>query len=640
MVRHLSVVCRSLAVSIGCLVAGTPALAQSASVKTAPTAEVGGKLEVRWTGPNAKGDFVSIDAAGSPDSTYGPYAYPSSGNPLTLDVPTSPGKYEVRYHTGASGYPVLAKAGVEVTDTAATLEAPASVEVAGQVKIKWKGPNHPGDFISIDPAGAGDREYGNYDYPSKGNPIQVQAPDKPGDYLVRYHLAESYRVIGSVPLKVGGVAATLEFPATVAAGGTLKVKWTGPGKKGEFISVDKADAGERAYGNYGYPERGNPVEIRVPDDPGDYVVRYHLAASYGVIGSAPLKVEPVTASLTAPAKVAARSVFDVSWKGPNNPDDFITIIAPTAKEKEFGASNGYTQRGNPARLEAPRVPGNYELRYITGQSNRTLARAPLVVTPSGEPAKLRVTTQSKDAAFGAVEFVLDASGSMLKKLGGARRIDLAKAALTDLAKNGLPDGTGFALRVFGHKEAGSCRTDLELPLAPIDRNAAAAKIQELGAMNLAKTPIGASLLKVRDDLKGVKGPMLVVLVTDGEETCGGDPKAAIQSLRAGGMDVRVNIVGFAVDEVVLKDTFREWARLGNGGYFDAQNGEQLKSALRATLRPTYQVLAGGKVIGTGTVNGDPLEVPAGNYQVRVLGTTPRDIGQVALEGGAVKDLAY
>jgi len=212
--------------------------------------------------------------------------------------------------------------------------------------------------------------------------------------------------------------------------------------------------------------------------------------------------------------------------------------------------------------------------------------------------------------------------------------------LTDLAKNALPDGTSFALRVFGHKEAGSCRTDLELPLAPIDRNAAVAKIQGLGAMNLAKTPIGASLLKVRDDLKGVKGPMLVVLVTDGEETCGGDPKAAIQALRSGGMDVRVNIVGFAVDEVVLKDTFREWARVGNGGYFDAQNGEQLKSALRATLRPTYQAVANGKIVATGTVNGDPIEVPAGQYKVRVLGTTPKDVADATLEAGATRELRY
>ena len=134
--------------------------------------------------------------------------------------------------------------------------------------------------------------------------------------------------------------------------------------------------------------------------------------------------------------------------------------------------------------------------------------------------------------------------------------------------------------------------------------------------------------------------MLVVLVTDGEETCGGDPKAAIQSLRSAGLDVRVNIVGFAVDEVVLKETFREWARVGNGGYFDAQNGEQLKSALRATLRPTYQVLAGGEVVATGTVNGDPIEIPEGAYQVRLLGAAAKDIGQATVEAGALRELKY
>jgi len=618
------------------------ASAQNASVKAAASAEVGSKLAVNWTGPNAQGDFISIDSAGAPDHAYGPYAYPTTGNPVSILVPTAPGKYEVRYHQGAGGYPVLAKAPLTVTDVAATLDATPTIEVAGTVKVTWKGPNNPGDFISIDAVGAPDRTYGNYAYPSKGNPLDVRAPDKPGDYVLRYHLANTYRVIGSRPLTVGGVAAKLTFPATARAGGTLPVKWTGPGKQGDFISIDAVGANDRTYGNYAYPERGNPIDIRVPDDPGDYVVRYHLASSYGAIGSAPLKVEAVTATLTAPAKVAAHSVFPVTWKGPDNPGDFITLVAPTAKEKDFGTSNGYTQRGNPVRLEAPRAAGTYELRYVTGQSNRTLGKTTLVVTPSAEPARLRVTTDAKNAtgSFGAVEFVLDASGSMLQRLGGTRRIDLAKSALTDLAKNALPDGTPFALRVFGHKEAGSCRTDLELPLAALDRPAAVAKIQSLGAMNLAKTPIGASLLKVRDDLKGVQGPRLVVLVTDGEETCGGDPKAAIQALRAGGVDVRINIVGFAVDEVVLKETFRDWARLGNGGYFDAQNGEQLKGALRATLRPTYQVMVAGKVMATGTVNGDPIELPAGDYTVRVLGAQAKDIGKVTMEAGALRETNY
>ena len=636
--RHLSL----FAAACGWLLAAAIALAQSASVQAPASVAVGGKLEVRWTGPNAAGDFVSIDAGGAPDSSYGPYAYPSAGNPLSLEAPEQPGNYELRYHAGASGNAVLATAPLVVTEVAATLEAASSVEVGGVLTVDWKGPNNPRDFISIDKLGSDDRTYGNYSYPQQGNPLAISAPDEAGDYVIRYHLGSSYRVVGSRPLRVGAVGATLKFAESAVAGGLLSVAWTGPGHASDFISIDAPGAADRDYGNYDYPQRGNPLGIRVPDAPGDYLVRYHLANSYGVIGSAPLRVDAATASLTAPASVPGGSVFEVRWKGPGNTSDFITLVAPTAAPKQFGASNGYTQRGNPARLEAPRAAGEYELRYVTGQSNLVLAKTRVRVTPSAIPAQLRVVTETAGAAggFTAVEFVLDASGSMLQRLGGVRRIELAKKAFADLARDGLPAGTAFALRVFGHKEAGSCRTDLEIPLAPLDRAAAVARIETLGAMNLAKTPIGASLLKVREDLAGASGPKMVVLVTDGEETCDGDPKAAIQSLRAGGLDVRVNIVGFAVDEVVLKETFREWARVGGGGFFDAQDGEQLRKAMRATLQTPYEVIAGGKVVATGTVNGEASELPAGTYRVRLLGGAAKDLGEVVLEAGTPRELRY
>ena len=93
--------------SLAALCVGSRVDAQSATVKAAPTAEVGSKLEVHWTGPAGKGDFVSIDAAGAPDHTYGPYAYPSTGNPVSILVPTNPGQYQVRYHTGAGGKDIV-----------------------------------------------------------------------------------------------------------------------------------------------------------------------------------------------------------------------------------------------------------------------------------------------------------------------------------------------------------------------------------------------------------------------------------------------------------------------------------------------------------------------------------------------------
>jgi Mg-chelatase subunit ChlD len=625
--------------ALGCLFVASAALAQNASLHGPPSVAVGGKIEVRWSGPNAAGDFVSIDAQGAPDSSYGPYAYPSAGNPLSIAVPSTPGSYEVRYHSGASGYAVLAKAPLAVVDASATLEAPASVEAAGQLRVKWQGPNNSGDFISIDAPGAADRTYGNYAYPAQGNPVEIRAPDAPGAYLIRYHLGNSYRVIGSAPLQVGAVAATLALPASARAGSMLSVAWTGPGKQGDFVSVDAAGAPNRTYGNYAYAQGPGPLEIRVPDVPGDYVVRYHLAASYGVLASAPLRVEPASARLTAPASVAAGTIFEVRWEGPDDPGDYVTVLPPDAKERSSGSSYAYTERGNPARIAAPEAAGAYELRYQTGQSDATLARAPLRVTPGAARGKLRVVSDAAASGFASVEFVLDASGSMLQRLGGVRRIELAKSALVELAREALPANSAFALRVFGHKEAGSCRTDLEIPLAKIDRAAAVARIQSLGAMNLAKTPIAASLGKVEEDLAGATGPTLVVLVTDGEETCGGDPKAAIEALRAAGHDVRIDIVGFAVDEVALEETFRGWARLGGGHYFDAENGEQLRAAMRDALQPAYEVLSGSELVATGAVNGESIELPVGSYRVRLRGGA-KDLGEVAITAEAPRELRY
>ena len=112
-----------------------------------------------------------------------------------------------------------------------------------------------------------------------------------------------------------------------------------------------------------------------------------------------------------------------------------------------------------------------------------------------------VSADGGTSAGGAVELILDASGSMLKRLDGKRRIVIAKEVLSEAVNQHIPPGTPVALRVFGHKEPNSCRTDLEMALAPLDAAAATKTIQSVNAMNLAKTPIADSLAKVESDLK-------------------------------------------------------------------------------------------------------------------------------------------
>jgi hypothetical protein len=234
---------------------------------------------------------------------------------------------------------------------------------------------------------------------------------------------------------------------------------------------------------------------------------------------------------------------------------------------------------------------------------------------------------------GAVELILDASGSMLQLLDGQPRIAIARETLLTLTNNVLPPGTPLALRVFGHREADTCRTDLEVPLQPLDPATVSATIAGINAMNLAKTPIGESLRLVAADLAGATGQKVVVLVTDGEETCDGDPAAEIANLRAQGIDVRVNIVGFAVNDPALQATFEAWAQLGGGRYFNADNAAELNRAVQQALVAPFRVRdAAGAEVATGTVNGDPVSLPAGDYTVEVL-TEPTQRVEITVGGG-------
>jgi hypothetical protein len=232
------------------------------------------------------------------------------------------------------------------------------------------------------------------------------------------------------------------------------------------------------------------------------------------------------------------------------------------------------------------------------------------------------------ATDGGVDLILDNSGSMLQTLGDQRRI--AKQVLTDFVTETLPSGIPLALRVFGD-EPDSCETDLAIDLAPLDRDAAVERIAAIESVDGVKTPIGAALEQVAADLSGVEGPKIVVLVTDGQETCGGNPQRAIRQLVNQGIDVRVNIFGFAVDDEGLKEQFAEWARIGGGRFFDAVGADDLGDAIAAALQPPFEVRdAAGAVIGSGVVDGDAVRVPPGAYTVEVRSDPPRDFQAVVV----------
>jgi len=251
------------------------------------------------------------------------------------------------------------------------------------------------------------------------------------------------------------------------------------------------------------------------------------------------------------------------------------------------------------------------------------------------PGSLQVSIdRTAVSVSSAVEIILDASGSMYQKIGDQNRIAVAKTMLTELLQTTIPAGTPLALRVYGHREARSCRTDLELPLQPLVVDDALKIIRSVDPQDRSRTPLAESLKLVAEDLVDATGPKLVILLTDGEESCDGDPEAAIRFLKEQGMNIKLNIVGMAIDSDVAKQQFSEWAKIGGGLYFDADSPEAVQSGLEQALFPKYQLIdRNGAVYVEGVADGRSIDVAEGIYQLKVLTTPSRAMGEIRIEEG-------
>lgn len=218
-----------------------------------------------------------------------------------------------------------------------------------------------------------------------------------------------------------------------------------------------------------------------------------------------------------------------------------------------------------------------------------------------------------------LEIILDASGSMKTALGKSTRMTTAREVLRNVVTR-IPDDFNVGLRFYGHRygsrQKETC-TDSELvrPIEKLDRNDLLAKVDAVQPRG--ETPLIYSLLQTPADLKEVGGGS-VILVTDGEESCGGDPVAAAKQLKGTGVDVTLNIVGFTLKGKTVEQQLSTLAESTGGRYYSAQSGEALAQALliAAIDRIPYTVFdASGKQVATGEAGGLGTDLPPGEYRV-------------------------
>ncbi len=261
----------------------------------------------------------------------------------------------------------------------------------------------------------------------------------------------------------------------------------------------------------------------------------------------------------------------------------------------------------------------------------TATAVPLPTEVPVMPASLMVLPADNETFVNTpknIEIIIDASGSMLAEVPGTgkRRWQIAQEALKTLVTSGtITPQSSVAIRTYGHRKGGDCG-DVEMVqgLSGFNADRAVGVIDGIYPAVGGMTPLGASLRAAAEDLQAAEGSTVVILVTDGLESCNGDPVAEAANFVHSAPQRMVHVIGFAIGDQDASNKLREIAVSGQGLYFDAANSAQLAESLRQTIVLNYQVVtADGAEVAAGTLGQpEPIELQPGTYKLKINANPP------------------
>ncbi|WP_046313824.1 VWA domain-containing protein [Pontibacter korlensis] len=147
-------------------------------------------------------------------------------------------------------------------------------------------------------------------------------------------------------------------------------------------------------------------------------------------------------------------------------------------------------------------------------------------------------------------FLLDASGSMLAKWEDSDRMMVAKNLLSHLVDSlDRYENVEVALRAYGHqfgRERNDCKdTKLEVPFGEDNADAIKKKLEAI--VPRGNTPITYSLQQAAGDFPEDRSRNVLILITDGLESCGGDPCATSEALQKKRIFLRPFVIGIGIE---------------------------------------------------------------------------------------------
>ena len=271
----------------------------------------------------------------------------------------------------------------------ATLMAPEQAVAGSLIDVEWSGPAQEDDYVTVAEVGSNRTSWIEYFYTRDGNPGSLRMPPVAGDYVLRYVLGASRKVLAERPVTATPFEVVLNAPQEAGLGETVSIDWTGPDYPGDYLAV--VERGTAKWVTYTYTREGNPTKLRMPGEAGQYDLTYTLGQKGHVAARVPLEVAEVSFAIDAPTRAPAGATIAIGWTGPGYDDDYIAT-APVGSGDGAWETYTYAREGNPVMLQMPMMPGPMEFRYVLGQGRVVSARHTIELDPIS--ASLTAPTQA------------------------------------------------------------------------------------------------------------------------------------------------------------------------------------------------------------------------------------------------------
>jgi len=177
--------------------------------------------------------------------------------------------------------------------------------------------------------------------------------------------------------------------------------------------------------------------------------------------------------------------------------------------------------------------------------------------------------------------VLDVSNSMWGQIDGVAKILIAREVIGDLVTD-LQEDIDFGLVAYGHRAKADCG-DIQtvVPVGELDPEGFKQAVN--GLQPQGRTPLTAAVRLAAEQLDYTTRSARIVLVSDGVESCDGNPAALAAELGENALDLTVHVIGFDVSGIDDQSGLEALAKLNGGLYLTPDTSNELKEDLNSMM---------------------------------------------------------